>query len=110
MARKSPDLDTFPTFGALLAYLRRREQLTQQQLGIATGYSEAQISRLEGDKRSCSRETIQALFVPALHLVEAEVLFQALVKGLGEAAFSALLEKGQVMTLEQAVDCALETR
>jgi transcriptional regulator with XRE-family HTH domain len=38
--------DSFQTFGDLLKYLRRRERLTQLELSIAVGYSEAQISRL----------------------------------------------------------------
>ncbi len=44
-------LDSFSTFGDLLKYLRRRERLTQLELSIAVGYSEAQISRLEKNQR-----------------------------------------------------------
>ncbi len=36
--------DSFATFGDLLKYLRRRERLTQLELSIAVGYSEAQIT------------------------------------------------------------------
>ena len=38
-------------FGTLLRVLRRRARLTQRDLGLAVGYSEAQISRLEQRKR-----------------------------------------------------------
>jgi helix-turn-helix protein len=51
---------SFTDFGTLLRVLRHRARLTQRQLGIAVGYSEAQISRLEqgrraGDRRSGGR-------------------------------------------------------
>lgn len=61
-------LGSFATFGDLLKYLRRRERLTQLELSIAVGYSEAQISRLEQNQRLPDLTTIQALFIPALHL------------------------------------------
>ena len=40
-------LESFQTFGDLLKFLRRRQRLTQLELSIAVGYSEAQIGRLE---------------------------------------------------------------
>jgi len=55
-------------FGHLLKYLRRRAKLTQRELGIAVGYSEAQISRLEHDHRPPDLTAIAALFIPALGL------------------------------------------
>ena len=58
----------FSNFGDLLKYLRRREQLTQLELSIAVGYSEAQISRLEKNQRLPDLTAVKALFVPALHL------------------------------------------
>jgi DNA-binding XRE family transcriptional regulator len=42
---------SFTDFGSLLRVLRLRARLTQRQLGMAVGYSEAQISRLEQGKR-----------------------------------------------------------
>ena len=56
------------TFGDLLKYLRRRARLTQQQLGIAVGYSEGYISRLESNQRPPDLSTLAALFIPALGL------------------------------------------
>ena len=56
------------TFGDLLKYLRRRTRLTQLELSIAVGYSEAQISRLEKNQRLPDLTAVKALFVPALHL------------------------------------------
>ena len=40
----------FTNFGELLKYLRRRAQLTQQDLATQVGYTHAQISRLERDR------------------------------------------------------------
>lgn len=59
---------SFLTFGDLLKYLRRRARLTQLELSIAVGYSEAQISRLEQNQRLPDLTAIQALFISALHL------------------------------------------
>jgi ATP/maltotriose-dependent transcriptional regulator MalT len=58
----------YDTFGELLKHLRRRAQLTQRELGIAVGYSEAQISRLEHNRRPPDPTALTALFVPALGL------------------------------------------
>ncbi|HZM25110.1 MAG TPA: helix-turn-helix domain-containing protein, partial [Anaerolineales bacterium] len=58
---------SFQTFGDLLKYLRRRAQLTQLELSIIVGYSEAQIGRLEKNQRRPDLTALQALFIPALH-------------------------------------------
>jgi len=63
-------LDRFTTFGDLLRCLRRRVGLTQRELGIAVGYSEAQISRLELNQRQPDPATIAARFVPILDLAD----------------------------------------
>ena len=60
--------DSFQTFGGLLKYLRRRERLTQLQLSIAVGYSDAQITRLEKNQRRPDIVALKALFIPALHI------------------------------------------
>jgi WD40 repeat protein/transcriptional regulator with XRE-family HTH domain len=60
--------ESFETFGDLLKFLRRREQLTQLELSIAVGYSEGQISRLEQNQRLPDLTALKALFIPALHL------------------------------------------
>ena len=60
--------DSFQTFGDLLKYLRRRERLTQLELSISVGYSEAQIGRLEKNQRRPDLTALKALFIPALHL------------------------------------------
>jgi transcriptional regulator with XRE-family HTH domain/energy-coupling factor transporter ATP-binding protein EcfA2 len=59
---------TFNTFGDLLKYLRRRQRLTQLELSIAVGYSEAQISRLEQNQRLPDLAALKALFITALHI------------------------------------------
>jgi TolB-like protein/tetratricopeptide (TPR) repeat protein/DNA-binding XRE family transcriptional regulator len=61
-------LDRLITFGELLRYLRRRAGLTQTQLSIAVGYSDAQISRLEQNTRLPNLATVQARFLPVLRL------------------------------------------
>src|SRR6202043_244 len=61
-------LERFGTFGELLRYLRRRAGLTQTELSIAVGYSDAQISRLEKNLRLPNLATVQARFVPVLKL------------------------------------------
>jgi len=60
--------ESFQTFGELLKYLRRREQLTQLELSIIVGYSEAQIGRLEKNQRKPDLTALKALFIPALRL------------------------------------------
>ncbi len=59
-------LERFTTFGDLLKYLRRRAGLTQRELSIAVGYSDAQISRLEQNERLPDLATLTARFLPAL--------------------------------------------
>jgi predicted ATPase/transcriptional regulator with XRE-family HTH domain len=61
-------LESFQTFGDLLKYLRRRARLTQREVAIAVGYSEAQISRLEQNQRLPDVAALTALFIPALYL------------------------------------------
>jgi WD40 repeat protein len=61
-------LEKFTTFGDLLRYLRRRAGITQVELSLAVGYSNAQISRLEQNLRPPDLTIIEARFVPALGL------------------------------------------
>jgi ATP/maltotriose-dependent transcriptional regulator MalT len=61
----SPDL---ATVGEMLKFLRRRARLTQRQLGLAVGYTEGHICRLEQNQRPPDVATVAALFVPALGL------------------------------------------
>lgn len=58
----------FTSFGALLKYLRRRERMTQRDLALAVGYTEAHLCRLEKNQRLPDQTTVAALFVPALHI------------------------------------------
>jgi transcriptional regulator with XRE-family HTH domain len=55
-------------FGELLKYLRRRAGLTQYALGIAVGYSESQIARLESGQRFPDVLAVKTHFVSALGL------------------------------------------
>ncbi|MGZ9166919.1 MAG: nSTAND1 domain-containing NTPase, partial [Anaerolineales bacterium] len=68
MTALSLPYESFQTFGDLLKYLRRRERLTQLELSISVGYSEAQISRLEQNQRLPDLAALKAVFIPALHL------------------------------------------
>src|SRR5215213_9812304 len=75
----------FATFGEFLKYLRRRERLTQLELSIAVGYSEAQIGRLEKNQRRPDITTLKALFIPGLHL-QAEPVLSARFLELAQSA------------------------
>jgi len=66
--RAALSASSFTDFGTLLRVLRHRARLTQRELGIAVGYSEAQISRLEQRRRLPDPAVIAALFLPALSL------------------------------------------
>ena len=68
LSPSSHSLHSFDNFGDLLKYLRRRARLTQLELSIAVGYSEAQITRLEKNQRLPDLTALKALFIPALHL------------------------------------------
>jgi TolB-like protein/Tfp pilus assembly protein PilF len=61
-------LDRITSFGELLRYLRRRAWLSQTELSIAVGYSDAQISRLEQNLRLPNVSTVRARFLPVLRL------------------------------------------
>ena len=63
--KKSLSRSHAENFGSQLRYLRKRAQLTQRELAIAVGYSEAHISRLERSERLPDLSTLAALFVPA---------------------------------------------
>ncbi|MCS7087810.1 MAG: helix-turn-helix domain-containing protein [Thermoflexales bacterium] len=54
------------SFGELLRLLRRRAGLTQRDLGIAVGYSEAHIARLESNTRTPDPVSVRARFLEAL--------------------------------------------
>jgi len=88
MSIQSLSPESFQTFGDLLKFLRRRERLTQLELSIAVGYSEAQIGRLEQNQRKPDLTAVKALFIPALHLEDEPDLTKRLL----ELARSARLE------------------
>jgi TolB-like protein/Flp pilus assembly protein TadD len=73
-------LERFATFGELLRYLRRRAGLTQTELSIAVGYSDAQISRLEQNLRLPNIPNIRAKFLPALGLKHEEAAQERLME------------------------------
>ena len=72
-------VDQFATFGDLLKHLRRRAGLTQRELSIAVGYSDAMISRLEKNQRLPDLATLTARFVPALGADEEPELVKRLL-------------------------------
>src|ERR1017187_5375982 len=55
-------------FGQLLGMLRLRARLTQRELAVAVGCSEAQIYRLEQEGRLPDPGVVAAIFLPALRL------------------------------------------
>lgn len=64
----SATLDSLTTFGDLLRHLRRRARLTQRELGVAVGYSEAHIGRLENNERWPDLAVVRTRFGAALNL------------------------------------------
>jgi predicted ATPase/transcriptional regulator with XRE-family HTH domain len=81
---------SFTTFGDLLRYLRTRERLTQRDLSIAVGYSEAQISRLEGNQRPPDLAAVAALLIPALDLRDEPEVVARLLELAAQARGAAL--------------------
>ncbi|MCB9134533.1 MAG: helix-turn-helix domain-containing protein [Anaerolineales bacterium] len=73
------------TFGESLKYLRRRARLTQRELALAVGYSEAQICRLEKNERLPDVTTVAALFIPALTLENNPAHLEHLLKQAAQA-------------------------
>jgi WD40 repeat protein/transcriptional regulator with XRE-family HTH domain len=73
-------LEKFTTFGDLLRYLRRRAGMTQLELSMKVGYSDAQISRLEQNLRLPDIPMIETLFVPTLNLENQPEAVQLLLK------------------------------
>jgi len=80
MPTQSLSPESFQTFGNLLKYLRRRERLTQLELSITVGYSEAQISRLEQNQRLPDLAALKALFIPALHIEDESEITARLIE------------------------------
>jgi transcriptional regulator with XRE-family HTH domain len=72
-------LDSFTSFGELLRYLRPRARLTQRELGLAVGYSEGQITRLENGTRLPDLVTVKAQFIEALGLEQETRLARRLI-------------------------------
>ncbi len=64
----TPTAPAFRTFGEMLRHLRRRSRLTQRELGIAVGYSEAHIARLESNQRTPDPAVVSGQMVEALSL------------------------------------------
>jgi predicted ATPase/DNA-binding XRE family transcriptional regulator len=89
---------TFSTFGDLLKYLRKREELTQRELAIVVGYSDTQISRLEQSQRVPDAATLKALFVPALHLEHESQWVERLLELARQARLGELPEPGKTVT------------
>lgn len=89
-------LDSFITFGDLLKYLRRRARLTQREVAIAVGYSEAQISRLEQNLRPPDLATLTALFIPALYLQDEPLAVNRLIELAAQARGEKLPQSGTV--------------
>ena len=104
MASSDPTipLDSFVTFGDLLKYLRRRARLTQREVAIAVGYSEAQVSRLEQNLRPPDLAALTALFIPALY-VEDEPEIVARLTELAARARGEDLPHNGVITFSRSV-------
>lgn len=95
-------LESFRTFGDLLKYLRRRARLTQREVAIAVGYSEAQISRLEQNQRPPDLATLTALFIPALFVEDEPEIVARLMELAAQARGEELPHHG-VITFSRSV-------
>jgi DNA-binding XRE family transcriptional regulator len=89
-------LDKLTTFGELLRYLRRRAGLTQTELSIAVGYSDAQISRLEQNSRLPNLATVQARFLPVLRLKNETAASERLLQLAQQASTGTYRHPGEV--------------
>jgi predicted ATPase len=78
MPDATPDPST--TFGEFLRYLRRRIRLTQKELGLTLGYSEAQVARLESGQRLPDPGLVKTTYVEALGLQHEPALVAKLVE------------------------------
>ncbi len=58
----------FTTFGELLKHLRQRAQLTQDEFGLAVGYSRAHIARMESNQRLPDAGAVKARFLEPLDI------------------------------------------
>ena len=95
-------LDSLSTFGDLLKYLRRRARLTQREVAVAVGYSEAQVSRLEQNKRPPDLAALTAMFIPALFLDDEPEIVARLLE-LAAAARGEELPRNGVVTFSRSV-------
>ncbi|MCL5994569.1 MAG: helix-turn-helix domain-containing protein, partial [Chloroflexi bacterium] len=73
-------MESISSFGELLKYRRWRAGLTQCALGVATGYSESQIARLENGQRLPDVLAVKTYFVDALGLRLEPALAKRLVE------------------------------
>ena len=95
-------LESFTTFGDLLKYSRRRARLTQREVAIAVGYSEAQISRLEQNLRPPDLAALAALFIPALYLEDEPEIVARLMELAAQARGEELPRSG-VITFSHSI-------
>ena len=59
---------SFPSFGDLLRYLRKRAELSQRELALHVGYHYSSMSRIENNEYIPDPAVLMSRFVPALHL------------------------------------------
>ena len=59
---------SFPSFGDLLRYLRKRVELSQRELAVHVGYHHSYMSRIENNEYIPDPAVLMSRFVPALHL------------------------------------------
>jgi len=59
---------SFPNFGELLRYLRKRAELSQRELALHVGYHYSYMSRIENNEHIPDSAVLMSRFVPALGL------------------------------------------
>ena len=77
-------------------------RLTQRELSIAVGYSEAQVSRLEQNLRPPDLAALTALFIPALDLEEEPLIVSRLMELATQARGEELPQRG-IVTFSHSV-------
>jgi len=80
MAHDGLGVESIGTFGELVKHLRQRARLTQQEFGLAVGYSRAHVARLENGQRSPDLAIVRARFADALGLQKEPELAKRLIE------------------------------
>ena len=71
---------SFPNFGELLRFLRKRAELSQRELALHVGYHYSYMSRIENNEYIPDPAVLMSRFIPALHLEKEPVWTERLME------------------------------